>query len=64
MNELLEQLRIKLTERNAIDFLTDLVEHFDGNFGSFLIQRQIMNEHACRCAECDVELEEFPENID
>lgn len=33
MDELLEQLRVKIESRNAKDFLESLVTHFSGHFG-------------------------------
>ena len=53
MDELLEQLRIKVRERNAEDVLADLIREFDGNFGSWLVAKQMTaDRHQCNCPDC------------
>ena len=58
MDELLEQLRAKIRERNAEDFLEDVILRFDGLFGSFLIAKQIAAEyHDCPHCKDDLDTE-------
>jgi len=62
MDELLEQLRVKIESRNAIDWLQFVVENWDGTLGQWLMARQMMNDHGDRCPECDAG-DEFPDQI-
>lgn len=52
LTEQLEQFRKQIESRNAQDFLADLILHFSGHLGSFLVSKQIEADHAngeCRC---------------
>lgn len=63
MDELFEQLRVKIESRNAKDFLESLVTHFSGHFGSWLIQQQMAHDHDDACPHCDMPRDEFPDEI-
>lgn len=52
LDALLEDLRRKIEARNAVDFLEDVVDHFDGFFGSFLTQKQMAADHDAHCEHC------------
>ncbi len=58
MQDLLDQLRTKIAERNAEDFLSDLIANYDIALGNFLIRKQMIkdgcnNPHCHECRDSD-----------
>jgi len=56
-DQLLQALRIEVENRNADDYLTDLVQNFSGFFGMWLVQKQHAIDHEKHCPECQDELD-------
>lgn len=54
---LLLELERQIKFRNADDFLEDIIEHFDGYFGSYLTGRQMERDHDQNCQHCKDELD-------
>ena len=63
MDELLEQLRVKIESRNAKDFLQSLVDNYNGHLSGYLLNLQMMQDHGDACPHCDMPRDEFPDEI-
>ncbi len=56
-DQLLQALRIEVENRNADDYLADLVLHFSGYFGTWLVAKQQQLDHDEQCPHCADELD-------
>lgn len=64
MDNVSGRLRAEAEKRNAVDFIENLVEKFDGHFGSWLVSRQMEKDHKCGCPECGEPDDDFPESLE
>jgi hypothetical protein len=63
MKETLFELEQKIKDYNAEAYLRDIVAHFKGFYGEWLIRQQQMEDFGGRCPECDAEMDEWQDNI-